>query len=222
MPSKNSCTSSHSYHQGMKITVSTISSTLDLTNVLFFILMWTIFKDFFEFVTILLLFYILVFWHQVMQDLSFPTRDQTHTPCIGKWSLNHWAAVTRVRALCSLQDRPINLRDQGLRQGIQLYLESYCLKRTILLGPGCQVLLWIRDGGRWGNKVKRPFTPLGDILQIKSRMASLRQEDVLLSLPYSHFTGDVKCSIFYHINKQRCHIYLRFRLPQMWISEPCQ
>ena len=53
------CSSSHSYQQGMKITVSTISSTLDLTNVLFFILMWIIFKDFFEFVTILLLFYIL-------------------------------------------------------------------------------------------------------------------------------------------------------------------
>ena len=142
-----------------------------------------------------------------MQDLSFPTSDQTHTPCIGKWSLNHWAAVTRVQALCSLQDKPINLRDQGLRQGIQLYLESQRLKRTILLGPGCQVLLWIRDGGRWGNKVKRPFNPLGDILQIKSpRMASLRQEDVLLSLPYSHFMGSVKRSISYHINKDATSI----------------
>ena len=34
------------------------------------------FKVFFEFVTILLLFYVLgSFWPQHMQDLSFPTRD---------------------------------------------------------------------------------------------------------------------------------------------------
>ena len=25
-----------------------------------------------------------------MWDLSSLTRDQTHTPCIGRWSLNHW------------------------------------------------------------------------------------------------------------------------------------
>ena len=48
------------------------------------------FKDFFEFVTILLLFYVLgFFWPQDMQDLSFLTRDWTHSPCIGRWSLNH-------------------------------------------------------------------------------------------------------------------------------------
>ena len=27
-----------------------------------------------------------------MWDVSSPTRDQTHTPCIGRRSLNHWAA----------------------------------------------------------------------------------------------------------------------------------
>ena len=37
--------------------------------------MWTIFKVFIEFVTILFLFYILVFWPQVMWDLSTLTRD---------------------------------------------------------------------------------------------------------------------------------------------------
>ena len=37
-------------------------------------------------------------------------------------------------------------------------------------------------------------------------MASLRQEDVLLSLPYSHFMGDVKRSISYHINKDATSI----------------
>ena len=57
-----------------------------------FFLMWTIFKVIIEFVTILLLFYVLVFWPWGMWDLSSPTRDQTHTPCIGKRSLNHWTA----------------------------------------------------------------------------------------------------------------------------------
>ena len=45
---------------------------------------------FFEFVTILLLFYILVFWPGGMWNFSSPTRDWTHTPCIGRGSLNHW------------------------------------------------------------------------------------------------------------------------------------
>ena len=52
--------------------------------------MWTIFKDFIEFVAILLLFYILVFWPQGTWDLSFLTRDRISSPCIGRQSLNHW------------------------------------------------------------------------------------------------------------------------------------
>ena len=54
--------------------------------------MWTIFKVFIEFVTILLLIFVLVFWPQDMWDLSSPTRDWTCTPCIGRRSLNHWTA----------------------------------------------------------------------------------------------------------------------------------
>ena len=42
---------------------------------IFFFLMWTIFKVFTEFVTILLLFYVLVFWPRGTWDLSSPTRD---------------------------------------------------------------------------------------------------------------------------------------------------
>ena len=45
-----------------------------------FFLMWTIFKVFVEFVTILLLFYLLVFGPGITWDLSFPTRNQTCTP----------------------------------------------------------------------------------------------------------------------------------------------
>ena len=55
--------------------------------------MWIIFKVFIEFVTILLLFYGFgFFWLPYMQDLSSPTRDQTHTPCFGSQSLNHWTS----------------------------------------------------------------------------------------------------------------------------------
>ena len=53
--------------------------------------MWTIFKVFIEFVTVLLLFYILVFGPCSTWDLSFPTRDQTCTPGIGRGAgLSHW------------------------------------------------------------------------------------------------------------------------------------
>ena len=52
--------------------------------------MWTILKVFIEFVTILLLFHVLIFWPEGMQDLSSLTRDRTCTPCIGRRSLNHW------------------------------------------------------------------------------------------------------------------------------------
>ena len=52
--------------------------------------MWTIFKVFIEFVTILLLFYVLVFWLQGMCDLNSLTRDWTCThPLYSKQSLNH-------------------------------------------------------------------------------------------------------------------------------------
>ena len=44
--------------------------------------MWTSFKVFIEFVTILLLFYVSVFWPQGIWDLSSQTRDQTYAPCI--------------------------------------------------------------------------------------------------------------------------------------------
>ena len=48
------------------------------------------FKVFIEFVTILLLFYVLVFWPQDMCDLGSLTRDQTCTPCTGRRGPNRW------------------------------------------------------------------------------------------------------------------------------------
>ena len=58
----------------------------------FFFFMWTIFKVFIEVVSILLLFYVSVFCPWSMWDLNSPTRDQTHTPCMGRCSRNHWTA----------------------------------------------------------------------------------------------------------------------------------
>ena len=49
-------------------------------------LMWTIFKVSTEFIAVLLLFYVLVFWPQNMWDLSSSTRDQIHTLCTGRQS----------------------------------------------------------------------------------------------------------------------------------------
>ena len=44
--------------------------------------MWTVFKVFIEFVTVLLLFYVLVFWLRGMWDLSSRTRYRTLTPAL--------------------------------------------------------------------------------------------------------------------------------------------
>ena len=61
-----------------------------------------LFKVFIEFVTILLLLYVLVFLPPGMWDLRTPTRDQTWTPCIGSWSPNHWTT----RHYCFLTTAP--------------------------------------------------------------------------------------------------------------------
>ena len=53
----------------------------------YFFLMWTIFKVFIEFVTILFMFYVFVWGPCGMWDLSSPTRHWIHTPCSGRQSL---------------------------------------------------------------------------------------------------------------------------------------
>ena len=53
--------------------------------------MWTVLKALLEFMTVLLLFHVLVFFgHKACGNLSSLTRDWTHIPCIGRWSLNRW------------------------------------------------------------------------------------------------------------------------------------
>ena len=57
----------------------------------FFFSMWTSFNAFTEFVTLLLLLLMFCFFgHKACRILSYPTRDRTNTPCIGKWCPNHW------------------------------------------------------------------------------------------------------------------------------------
>ena len=57
----------------------------------FFFSMWTSFNAFTEFVTLLFLLLMFCFFgHKACRILSSPTRDRTHTPCIGKWCPNHW------------------------------------------------------------------------------------------------------------------------------------
>ena len=65
--------------------------------------MWTIFKVFIEFVTILLLFYVLVFWPQSTWNLNSPTRDQTHTAWVGRRNRNHWTAQDVPGRISTLQ-----------------------------------------------------------------------------------------------------------------------
>ena len=65
------------------------------------------FQVFIEFCKILFLFYVLVFWPQGMWDLSFPTRNWTHTPCFGRWSCNRW--TTREVPGCHILERHATL-----------------------------------------------------------------------------------------------------------------
>ena len=61
--------------------------------------MWTIFKVLIEFVTILFLPYVLVFWLGGIRDLSLLSRDPTCTPFIGRQSLNHWTTKVCISLL---------------------------------------------------------------------------------------------------------------------------
>ena len=67
-------------------------NTLPRTNCFFFkdFFYLDLFKVFVEFITILLLVCVLVFLSMRMWHISSQFQDQTHTPCTGRRSLNHW------------------------------------------------------------------------------------------------------------------------------------
>ena len=54
----------------------------------FFFLMWTIFKVFIEFATVLLLFYVLFFWPQACGTLAAQPGSKPKPHCTGRRSLN--------------------------------------------------------------------------------------------------------------------------------------
>ena len=93
--------------------------------------MWAILKIFIELVTVLLLFYVLVFWPWVMWNLISPTRDQIHTPCIGRRSLNHWTSK-EVPVLPSLAPLSTSLKP-AMVSPIFLTLHPF----DTLLAPSC-------------------------------------------------------------------------------------
>ena len=87
------------------------------------LLMWTIFEVFIEFVTILLLFYVLFFWLRGMWDLS--------SPCIGRRSLNHWT-TREVPSSYSLVNHMVNKEKAGSGSTAV----PCCLRGMMLSCPG--------------------------------------------------------------------------------------
>ena len=85
---------------------------------MFVCLTWTIFKVFIDFVTVLLLFYILVSWPGGRWDFGSLTRDQTHAPCSGTQKPNHWTirAVPREYLFLSGRASEYSTNTVGLRR----------------------------------------------------------------------------------------------------------
>ena len=90
--------------------------------------MWTIFlKVFIEFVTVLLLFYVLGFWLPDMWEICSPVRDWICTPCVGRWSLNHWTT------------REVLLSTSHLKRRSCKFLSQKCfLPNTVAIEPFTQ------------------------------------------------------------------------------------
>ena len=95
----------------------------------FFLFFWCgsfflFFLIFIEFVTILFLFYVfLFFWLQCMCDLSFPTRDWTHTPSPGSQSPNHWPTREVPTQFWWIMFRSI-------QRSSKLYLSNFIMENT--------------------------------------------------------------------------------------------
>ena len=90
-----------------------------------FLFMWSIFKVFIKFVTMLLLLYVLVFWPWLMWNLSSLTKDWTCTPCIGKRSLNHWAAREVLNVFLYLSNQCLGFHEGQIRYMIlKLHLQT--------------------------------------------------------------------------------------------------
>ena len=81
-------------------------------------------------------FCVLVSWLRGMWDLSSPTRGQTHTPCIGRRTLNHWTArevpcheVLTTRSLDAPQPRADKInawKSNKVSGSLKCFLRSEC------------------------------------------------------------------------------------------------
>ena len=99
-----------------------------------------IFKDFIDFVTILLLFYVLAFGHKTcLWDFSSPPREWSCTPCAGRQSCNHWS--TREVPLCQFLSVMGPVRDLGETSGPEEAGNILDLRST-LLGQSCHMGHW--------------------------------------------------------------------------------
>ena len=143
--------------------------------------MWTIFKVFIEFVTILLQFYVLVFWPWSMWDLSSLTRDWTCTPCIGRRSLNPCTAreVPRLRVILKITPRDFEVLwvIQSFYRSFHLTFSSSRERLSIRL-----ISYYSLTGFRKANKEEFLFKGLQNV-------PSLKVEWCLISGSETYFRG---------------------------------
>ena len=111
------------------------------------------FKLCMKFITILLLFYVLVFWPRGMWDLRSPTRGGTLTPCIRRRILGHfWPGKSFRFQLLQLR---FNWTLMPCLSEVFLYL-------LMVLGnsDGYQSFFWRRYGCNPDNKLVNGLNPL--------------------------------------------------------------
>ena len=85
-----------------------------------------LFKVFSEFVTILLLFSVLVPCPRGMWNPSSLTRDQTCTPCTGKRSRNHWTTREVPCLICSSFQDDLEATNQDISKRHSLGRSWWC------------------------------------------------------------------------------------------------
>ena len=131
-----------------------------------FCLFGLLFKIFIELDTVLLLFYVLVFWPWGMWHLSSPTRVWTLIPCIRRQSLNHWATREIPRRPTSKFTHMVVGRRRHRekeRQERERWRERESIRREFFINESggapyhhfCHILLvirtnpWYNKGGDW-------------------------------------------------------------------------
>ena len=131
--------------------------------------MWTIFKLFIEFVTILLLFFVLVFWPRGMWGLSSPTRVRTRTPCIGRRSLNHW---TTREVPIFLPKAEMSTDSQDLNCKVQKHSSNY-LKKEWISSHNTPWKSWDLIPGMIGYRTQKPNKTVSMCVCVSLQVSSL-------------------------------------------------